>query len=277
MRRKQLAWILGGGLLTAFVFFLAQPYLFNTASAEELSVGEAEQRVLDRFQGEVLDIEDRLDHYQVELELTTGIYQITVNKERGSIENVQQTEVYEADNEPVEEHEEPDVPEEMEGDESIEDETGHDEPVENDEDEPEEPSPEPTLLTHDEIIDIGLTQQEGTIQMLEFVEEEEPYYELIIEGEEASTYMMIDAYSGSILSLEREEKTPETVVTEEEAIEIALNEVEGELEQVAIREVDGILYYVVELIVDDEQVLLQINAFSGQIQSVTWEERQAEE
>ncbi|GEN45354.1 PepSY domain-containing protein [Alkalibacillus haloalkaliphilus] len=268
MKRRQVVWLVGGFVLTIFIFVIAQQFIFSPASAEQLSREEAEQHVNERFAGEIKGIRETASHYEFEVELKTGVYRVAVEKQRGHVEQLTREEAYEYEDE-VELQPETEVDEnqseEVEENEITEE---MDEPTEED---------EPTILSYDEITSIALNEQEGNVTELNLIDEDEPYYQLIIEDDEMVYEMMIDAYEGTVVSLQSEAKTPDTVVSEEEAVEIVLSEIEGDVTYVELREIEGSLYYFMTVILnEEEQAIAQVNAFSGEIHSVAWEEREEE-
>ncbi|MDQ0350402.1 putative membrane protein YkoI [Alkalibacillus filiformis] len=267
MKRRQVAWLVGGFILTIFIFVIAQQFIFSPASAEQLSREKAEQHVSERFDGEIKGVHETTSHYEFEVELKTGVYRVSVEKQRGHVEQLTREEAYEYEEEVNEETE----VEENQSEEAQEDEESTEE-IEEPADEEE-----PTILSYDQVTSIALNEQEGNITELNLMDEDEPYYQLIIEDEEMVYEMMIDAYEGTVISLQSEAKTPDTVVSEEEAVEIVLSEIEGDVTGVDLREVEGSLYYFMTVVLnEEEQAIAQVNAFSGEIHSVAWEEREEE-
>ncbi|WP_404329812.1 PepSY domain-containing protein [Mesobacillus maritimus] len=69
---------------------------------------------------------------------------------------------------------------------------------------------------------------------------------------------------------------PETPrqITEQEAIEIALNQLNGEVDDVELEQSGGHTYYLVEIEREGEEAeaTIQINAISGEVMSVFWED-----
>ncbi|MDV2582332.1 PepSY domain-containing protein [Alkalibacillus haloalkaliphilus] len=269
MKRRQVVWLVGGLVLTIFIFVIAQQFIFSPASAEQLSRDEAEQHVSERFAGEIKGIRETASHYEFEVELKTGVYRVSVEKQRGHVEQLTREEAYEYEDE-VESEPETEV------DESQSEVVDEDEEITEEVEEPAEEE-EPTILSYDEITSIALSEQEGNITELNLIDEDEFYFQLIIEDDEMVYEMVIDAYEGTVISLQSEAKTPDTVVSEEEAVEIVLSEIEGDVTYVELREIEGSLYYFMTVVMnEEEQAIAQVNAFSGEIHSVAWEEREEE-
>lgn len=63
------------------------------------------------------------------------------------------------------------------------------------------------------------------------------------------------------------------IITEDEAIQIALKEVKGEINDVDLESDDNIHYYLVEIdTTDDREATVQINAITGEVLSITWDD-----
>ena len=78
------------------------------------------------------------------------------------------------------------------------------------------------------------------------------------------------------------ELTPETPskakeharkLTEEEAIKIALENVNGKVDDVDLEHSGGLTYYLVEIEqANDQEATVQINAISGKVMTITWDD-----
>lgn len=66
---------------------------------------------------------------------------------------------------------------------------------------------------------------------------------------------------------------PKKRITEEEAAAIALKTVEGKVDDIDLIQSDGVAYYLVEIDREDgEDGTVQINAITGEVKSVTWDD-----
>ncbi|WCF09171.1 PepSY domain-containing protein [Paenibacillus thiaminolyticus] len=66
---------------------------------------------------------------------------------------------------------------------------------------------------------------------------------------------------------------PQQRITEEEAAAIALKTVSGEVDDIDLIQSDGVAYYLVEIDREDgEDGTVQINAITGEVKSVTWDD-----
>ncbi|WP_212934220.1 PepSY domain-containing protein [Robertmurraya siralis] len=70
-----------------------------------------------------------------------------------------------------------------------------------------------------------------------------------------------------------EEQKEQTHISKEEAISIALSQVKGEIDDVDIEQSNGLNYYLVEIETNnDREATVQINAISGEVMSITWDD-----
>lgn len=72
---------------------------------------------------------------------------------------------------------------------------------------------------------------------------------------------------------EGQKEQPTNHISKEEAISIALSQVKGEIDDVDIEQSNGLIYYLVEIEANDEkEATVQINAISGEVMSITWDD-----
>ena len=68
-------------------------------------------------------------------------------------------------------------------------------------------------------------------------------------------------------------KEPAKQITKETAAEIALKHISGEVDDIEIEQSGGITYYLVEIEREDEEDgTVQINAISGEVMTITWDD-----
>lgn len=119
-------------------------------------------------------------------------------------------------------------------------------------------------------------------------------YAVELERDTGKYQIELDATSGEVVSLKRTEQTAaikeeptdpqpkdETIaeqaqirkLTQEEAIEIALIQVPGQLDDIELESVDGVSYYFAEIEnANGSEAEIQINAITGEVKSVVWED-----
>ena len=62
-------------------------------------------------------------------------------------------------------------------------------------------------------------------------------------------------------------------ITEQDASDIALKQVKGKVEDVDLKESDGLKYYLVEIESEqDQEATVQIHSITGEVLSITWDD-----
>ncbi len=263
MNKERIVWMAGGSILTIAIFLIAQQFFFGESSAEELSVGEVTNQVEERFQAEVQSIQKNNDRFEVEIKEENGLYLVLVDAYEGKILEIESIQPSSDKNKAKEEQADG-------SDDAKQAEPADDQSDSSDEQEKEEP--EEQLLTKAEAEQKVTNQYNGSITASEFVDGEAPYYQVTVDNDQETIQLTVDAKSGSMNVQNRETKQP-TIISENEAAQIALNKIGGELDDVELKQVDGTVYYEVEIEVEendeDEEYILRINGITGEIISVT--------
>ncbi|WP_416728619.1 PepSY domain-containing protein [Fictibacillus sp. JL2B1089] len=122
----------------------------------------------------------------------------------------------------------------------------------------------------------------GNVRSAEFNEESKVYFVLV--SSEGKTYRLeINGTNGDIKSKnevdsvdEDEPAQPNTKITQEEARQIALNEVKGSVTDIELDDEDGVIVYEVEIETKTKEAQVIINAFSGEVNSVTMETKDSD-
>ncbi len=134
-------------------------------------------------------------------------------------------------------------------------------------------------------------QYEGST--IESVHQQGTLYTIVLQHTLGQYQLLIDGETGDTISLKRlslhqdedsqnqdtggNTEDPiddhaKTKLTEQEAIEIALSEVQGRIDQIVLEEEDGITVYEVEIEVDNEtEATIIINAYTGKVLFITWD------
>lgn len=123
----------------------------------------------------------------------------------------------------------------------------------------------------------NIAAKHGKVKSAEFNEENKVY--LVRVSTEGKTYSLeINGTNGEIKSKkevesgdEDEPAQPNTKITKEEARRIALNEVKGTVTDIELDDEDGVIVYEVEIETKTKEAQVIINAFSGEVNSVTKE------
>ncbi|BAB04093.1 PepSY domain-containing protein [Halalkalibacterium halodurans] len=143
---------------------------------------------------------------------------------------------------------------------------------------------DPSLASEAEVTELIQTQYEGsTIQSLT---RQGTVYTVMIDHRLGIYELMLDGETRDVLSLQLitlheekggdeegpEEEPVSTMLTEEQAIAIAQQEVEGKVDDIELEEENGLHVYEIEIEVDDDtEATIVMNAYTGQILSVTWD------
>ena len=112
---------------------------------------------------------------------------------------------------------------------------------------------------------------------IESVTLKDTYYDVKVENEDIIKILKIDKYTGEVLSetetIKEADKPSyvEAVISEQQAIQIALQELKGEVDSVDYEETTDGGYYLVEIESDDNEAIFQIHGVSGKVLSVTLE------
>jgi len=134
-------------------------------------------------------------------------------------------------------------------------------------------------LTEKEARDIIGEKYPGEVERITLNKNESPpIYKVEVVDNQALVTVVLDAHSGELVSEEKKEIPVENVlITKERAIEIALEQLRGEVDHVSFEHTDDGGYYLVEIEQDNEdsddiEAVFQIHAITGKILSVDWDD-----
>ncbi|MEE3807905.1 MULTISPECIES: PepSY domain-containing protein [Lysinibacillus] len=103
-------------------------------------------------------------------------------------------------------------------------------------------------------------------------------YTVRVKKDSKQKEITLDGYSGEVLSekmVEPQEQSVEgPIITEQQAVQIALEQLKGEVDSVDFEETSEGGYYLVEIETQDDEATFQIHAVSGKVLSVTWDDEQ---
>jgi uncharacterized membrane protein YkoI len=150
------------------------------------------------------------------------------------------------------------------------------------------------LASEKEIRELVHAQYEGST--ITSIEERDKIFEVVIDHNMGEYQLMVDGLTREITSLKllarneetedidnqeteqpdaeepKHEESAPSMLTKEQAIEIALKEVPGKVDDIELDEKNGIKVYEVEIEVDDDtEATIIINAYTGKIISLTWD------
>lgn len=138
---------------------------------------------------------------------------------------------------------------------------------------------QPKVLSEKAIREVVAKKYPEEIERISLKENSEtPFYEVEVAKNQALVKLVIDAISGEITSEETQGTTGDnTLITREEAIEIALGQLRGEVEYVNFQQTDDGGFYLIEIEQDNDEgedleAVFQIHAVTGEILSVVWDD-----
>ncbi|WP_342442250.1 PepSY domain-containing protein [Lysinibacillus sp. FSL K6-0057] len=103
-------------------------------------------------------------------------------------------------------------------------------------------------------------------------------YTVRVENEKIQKDLTLDGYTGDVLTERKVElqgqSIEEPIITEQQAIQIALKQLKGEVDSVDFEETSEGGYYLVEIETQEDEATFQIHAVSGKVLSVTWDDDQ---
>lgn len=209
--------------------------------APEDTLAEEDIRAIieERFTGEVREISASGKHYFVEFHSPFGVYAIEVDSDDGSIVAFEQT------------SQETEVTEWKGDAESVE------------------------LLTLEDIRGIIEETLDETATLVEahLEEDGETYYTVQVDYSAGKGTFEIDAVTGEVLLYTIEDNLPVEPITEQEAIDIALTQHDGDVDDVDLEEKDGKLVYDIEIEneVTGKDADIIIDAYTGEVLSVEFD------
>ena len=243
MRKNRIKWIIISSITIVVLFFGFQKWGSSlNPAAETLSQQEAQQLVEERYKGgKVTNIELKDEQYIIEMNRSEILYEIKLDAQRGEIVSFSK----------------------IEKDALPEESISKQEPA------------NPKQLTEEEIKSAILSETPGELLFFKKINEKgQSLYKAIILENDQKTVLKVDANTGKVL-FRKVEKDKEAVakITEEEAGQIALKEINGSINDVDLEEEDNLIFYLVEIDTpDDKEAIVQIDAITGAILTITWDD-----
>lgn len=232
---KRVGWLVFSiGAFILIGLLIWQPFGWLRPSAELLSKEAAQGLVQDRYQGQVVQIELADQQYHILLEKYDQRYEIKLDAESGEVVSFERIS------------------------------TG---------------SPSPAVeLTEDEVRAIVLAMANGELTSVEkIVSNGVAVYQAVVKAGNTQTTLTVDAISGSVLTSTSTTNTIEQApknLTASEAGQIAVQQVNGSVDDIDFETQNGLSYYLVEVkTADRREATVQIQAITGEVMSVTWDDR----
>ncbi|MDN7226140.1 PepSY domain-containing protein [Planococcus liqunii] len=233
--RKWMLMAAGTVLLGIIVIaFLLNPFI----GSESISAQEAEQSVLDLYGGELVGTSEVDNHFEVDFNKANGLYTAMVNKATGQVESMKLIEK-------------------------------------------KEPA---TRLNEEQAGAAALKKVNGTLENVTYLKDSQQY-EVKIKDEKNITTVLVAAATGEIGDITAEpitkpdakpepEPEPDAVITEDEAIAIAKQTLDGEVQEIEFVQTEGGGYYLIEIENEESEreVTVQIHAIRGETLTVEWDD-----
>ena len=133
-----------------------------------------------------------------------------------------------------------------------------------------------TILGYDEVKKIALQEVDGVVEEIELEREANTaLYEVDIEKDNIDYDLHIDAYSGEIYSVDRDDdgmmmtfSNHKNIISQADAIAIAEKAANGKVVEIELDEDDGLLKYEAELRTDRGEAEVEIDASTGNVLEV---------
>lgn len=130
------------------------------------------------------------------------------------------------------------------------------------------------VISEADIQTIITTKYTGTTERISLNKNGEvPVYEVDLAENQKLKKVKIDALSGVVISETVKETTSESaLISREQAIQIALGQLKGEVDHVSFEKTNDGGFYLIEIDGEEEEAVFQIHAISGKILSVEWDD-----
>ncbi|MBM7578275.1 PepSY domain-containing protein [Jeotgalibacillus terrae] len=238
MKKQRFIWMTGGALLAVVLIVLVQQFMTSGTQAAPMTQEEALQLIDERYPGHAAElIEEDGNLFVFNLENESGRYSLEIDRESNSVSHLENISI----NDSVE-------------------------------------AQETAELTEEEALEAARKSSEGKIVSSGLSESADgKQYEFVFEEESRIVTIAVNTESGQAEIIDEEQKEtdieePARILTEKEAIGIALEAVSGEVDDIELEQTDGVPYFIVEIETEDNEASVQINAISGQVMSTYWDD-----
>ena len=245
MKKISWFWVAICSIILVIAFVSFQQYGKLTPSADMLTEEEAKALVKERYQGSISSIKLSDKQYHIELEKQNHLYTIKLESTSGKVLSFTQTD------------------------------------SETSKPTPSQTPPQTVALPEERIREIILSQVvNGTIASLEKINNgSDSFYKAIVNDKEKQTTITVDAISGTVLSSTSTLiNEPAKRLTENDAVQIARTQVQGELDDIWLETESDQPYYLVKIETnDDREATVQIHAITGDVKTVAWDDNENEQ
>ncbi|MGH2317303.1 PepSY domain-containing protein [Planococcus sp. SE5232] len=211
-------------------------FLLFPNSSEEITMDQANETVISLYGGKVEQTTESGKVYSVEFQRADGRYLALVNRQNGQVENMELIEKTAAAKE----------------------------------------------LTEQQAKDLALEKAEGTVDSISY-DEGRNEYDVKVKGETQMSTVVLSAATGEVWKISQEpieaespaeEPEPDRIITRDEAVRLAKNTLDGELQEAEFVQTEDGGYYLVEIENDqtEQEATVQIHAIRGDTMSVEWDD-----
>ena len=126
----------------------------------------------------------------------------------------------------------------------------------------------------------AIAQRHGTVQEVESATASNPKYEVEVFDGMREREVTIDATTGAVVATEEDIDASEadnSPITEDEAKEIVLREVGGRVTDVEVERRNGRIVYEIEIQKNGEEADVHVDATTGTIVSIEWEDEEEDD
>lgn len=202
--------------------------------SESISAQEAEQSVLELYGGELVGTSEVDNRFAVDFNKADGLYTAMVNKATGQVESMKLIEK-------------------------------------------KEPAAQ---LTEEQAGAAALKKVNGTLESVTYLKDNQQY-EVKIKDEKNITTVLVAAATGEIGNITAEpiakpdvKPEPDAAITQDEAIALAKQTLDGEVQEAEFVQTEGGGYYLIEIENEESEreVTVQIHAIRGETLTVEWDD-----
>jgi uncharacterized membrane protein YkoI len=242
MKRKQWLWGIASICFISLVIMVMFQLIKPASTEQAVTEQEAVNMVKARYSGTIKKLNHEKGRYIIQLERDTGLYELIIDEKTGDVSSLMKLESYT--------------------------EQGRNTVAQD------------NLLNEQEVKEIVLNKLGKNVDRVDKqFEGETPVYRIFVKESTSETIIVIDASSGAILSNETKQ-TPlvTTKLTEEEAKNIALQQVSGTVDEIDTENVNNVPFYYIEVELENgNEATVEINAITGEVKSLTWDDQQEDE
>ncbi|WP_244094326.1 PepSY domain-containing protein [Jeotgalibacillus salarius] len=237
MNKQRIIWMTGGALIVLILIVVVQQFMTSGTSAAPMSQEEAIQLINERYPGSNAElVEESGNTFLFSLENDQGFYELEIDRENNSVAYLENISL-------------------------------HDRQSEADQKE----------ITEEEAIEVARQRSDGEVVSSTLSESNgQKNFEVVLEEETRIVTLLVNAISGEAEVTNEESKEteePARILSEPEAIEIALDAVNGEVDDVDLEQSNGVTYFLIEIESDDDdEATVQVNAITGEVMSTVWDD-----